>query len=96
MGEATRGFNNIQDVRKVGALVKPHVASLQEAVEAVSGIAKANKKGGASFGFKIGSPDPMPGNRAFPEASRASSSSPTLSDYGADPPHRRYARLSSR
>jgi len=66
MGEATRGFNNIQDVGKVGALVKPHVASLQEAVEAVSGIAKANKKGGASFGFKIGSPDPMPGQQGIP------------------------------
>jgi hypothetical protein len=38
----------------------------QEAVEAASGIAEANKKGGPSFGFKLGSPQPGPGEQGVP------------------------------
>jgi hypothetical protein len=66
MADATRGFNNISDASKVGALIKPHAAAVQGAVEAVSGIAKASKKGGASFGFRLESPEPGPGDRSIP------------------------------
>ena len=66
MADATRSFNNISDAAKVGALMKPHLAAIQDAVDAVSGIAKASKKGGASFGFKLGSPDPGPGDQGIP------------------------------
>lgn len=61
MAEATRTFNKISDAPKVGALIKPHVAALQEAVEAARGIAEANKQGGPSFGFTLGSLQPGPG-----------------------------------
>ena len=71
MADATRSFSNISDAAKVGALIKPNVAAIQDAVDAVSGIADAPKKGGASFGFKLGSPDPGPETKASPEASRA-------------------------
>ena len=66
MADATRSFNNISDTSKIGALIKPHAAALQNAVEAVGGIANASKKGGPSFGFKMGSPDPMPGEQGMP------------------------------
>ena len=66
MADATRSFNNIGDAAKVGALIKPHVAAIEDAVDAVSGIAKAPRKGGASFGFKLGSPDPGPGQQGMP------------------------------
>lgn len=66
MAYATRGFNNVSDAGKIGALIKPHAAALEEAVEAASGIAKASKKGGASFGFKVGSPTPGPGEQGIP------------------------------
>jgi hypothetical protein len=66
IAEATRSLNNLNDVPKVAALIKPHVAAVEDAVEAVSGIAKAPKKGGMSFGFKIGSPDPLPGQQGIP------------------------------
>ncbi len=63
---ATKDLNSISDVGKVGALIKPSVSAVQDAVEAVSGIAKANPKGGTSFGFKFGSPDPLPGQQGIP------------------------------
>ena len=66
MADATRSFTNISDVAKVGALIKPHVAAIGDAVDAVSGIANAPRKGGASFGFKLGSPDPGPGEQGIP------------------------------
>jgi hypothetical protein len=64
MAKATRSFHNISDASKVGALMKPHVKDVQDAVEALSGIAKAPKTG-MSFGFKIGSPDPLPGQEGM-------------------------------
>jgi hypothetical protein len=66
MAYATRSFNNISDAGKVGALIKPHAAAVEEAVTAASGIAKASKKGGASFGFSLGSPTPGPGEQGMP------------------------------
>lgn len=66
MADATRDFSNVSDAGKIGALIKPHSAALQEAVNAASGIAKASKKGGASFGFSLGSPEPGPGEQGMP------------------------------
>jgi len=63
IAEATQSFKNINDASKVGALIKPHVAKVQDAVEALSGIKDAEKKGGMSFGLKFGSPDPGPGDQ---------------------------------
>jgi hypothetical protein len=53
-------------------LIKPHVTAVQDAVEAASGIAKASKTGGASFGFKFGSPDPGPGEPGIPKGVQGS------------------------
>ena len=72
MAEATRDFTNISDAAKIGALIKPYVMALQEAVEAVSGIAKANREGGPSFGFKLGSPEPTPGMAGIPSGVQGS------------------------
>lgn len=66
IADATRTFNNVSDASKIGAMVKPYAGSVQDAVEAVSGIAKASKKGGPSFGFKLGSPEPAPGEQGMP------------------------------
>jgi hypothetical protein len=66
MADATRSFNNLNDTSRIGALIKPNAAAVQDAVEAVSGIANAPKKGGASFGFKLGSPDAGPGQQGMP------------------------------
>lgn len=66
MADATRGFQNLNDATKVAAVMKPHATAVQEAVDAVSGIAKANSKGGPSFGFKFGSPEPAPGEANMP------------------------------
>lgn len=65
MYEATKGLSSIKDASKVGALISPHATKVQEAVDAASGIAKA--KGGASFGFKLGSPEPLPGEEGIPK-----------------------------
>lgn len=72
IADATRGFNNLKDTSKIGALIKPHVAKVEDAVEAVSGIANADKKGGMSFGFKVGSPDPLPGQQGMPGGAQVS------------------------
>jgi hypothetical protein len=64
---ATASFNNLNDAREIGALIKPHVAAVEDAVEAASGIAEADKKGGMSFGFKLGSPEPGPGEQGIPK-----------------------------
>jgi hypothetical protein len=62
---ATASFGNVNDASRVGALIKPHVSAVQAAVEAASGIAAAEKAGGMSFGFKLGSPDPLPGQQGM-------------------------------
>jgi hypothetical protein len=64
MAETARHVKNIEEIRNVGALVKPDLDKVQKAVEAAKGVAKA--KGGVSFGFKVGSPDPMPGQQGIP------------------------------
>lgn len=66
MAEATRSFRDINDASRVGALIKPHAAALQETIDAASGIASANGKGGSSFGFQLSSPEPGPGEQNMP------------------------------
>lgn len=66
MADATRSLANVSDTSKIGALIKPHAAALQNAVEAARGIAGASDKGGPSFGFKVGSPQPGPGEQGIP------------------------------
>jgi hypothetical protein len=68
---ATWNLPDVSDTAKVGALIKPHVGAVQEAVEAASGIAKAPKKG-PSFGFKFGSPEPGPGEQGIPRGVQGS------------------------
>jgi hypothetical protein len=72
MADATRSFTSISDARKVGALIKPHAAAVQAAIEATSGIAKANKKGGPSFGFTLGSSEPGPAEQGIPKGVQGS------------------------
>lgn len=72
MADATRSFNNLNDTSKIGALVKPNAAAVQDAVDAVGGIANAPKKGGASFGFKLGIPEPGPGEQGIPRGVQGS------------------------
>jgi hypothetical protein len=63
---ASAGWKGPADSGRVGALIKPSVEAVQDAVEAASGIAKADRKGGMSFGFKVGSPSPLPGQTGMP------------------------------
>jgi hypothetical protein len=63
---ATGRFNNISDAGKVGALIKPDIDAVQSAVEAASGVPKPDKRSGKSFGFSLGSPEPMPGEQGIP------------------------------
>jgi hypothetical protein len=64
-------FQKISDARAIAARVKPHSAALDSAVEAVGGLMNAPKKGGASFGFSIGSPAPEPGQQGMPKGYQA-------------------------
>lgn len=66
VADATRSLQSLKDISKVGSLIKPQVAKLQDAVDAASGLAKADKQGGPSFAFKFGSPTPMPGQQGMP------------------------------
>jgi hypothetical protein len=63
---ATASFDDLNDAKKVGALIKPHVAAVEDTVKAASGIAEVDKKGGMSFGSKLGSPEPGPGEQSIP------------------------------
>jgi hypothetical protein len=72
MAEATRSFDNITDVNKISALIKPNAAALQDAVDAASGIANASPKGGSSFGFRLSSPEPGPGEQGIPQGVQGS------------------------
>jgi hypothetical protein len=65
MVEATGNLHSISDVGKVGALMKPHTGAVQTAVEKINDVRKASKKGGTSFGFRVGSPDPGPGDQGM-------------------------------
>ena len=64
---AASTYKNGGDLRAISAQIKPDIAKIQTAVDAVSGIASAPKKGGWSLGFKVGSPDPMPGDKGMPK-----------------------------
>jgi hypothetical protein len=66
IANALPGLDNVADIRKFTAVIKPDVAAVQEAIGAASGIAKANRTGGSSFGFKLGSPPSTPGQQGIP------------------------------
>ena len=57
-------LSNISDVRNITSQIKPDLAKVGDAVDAVSGIKDA--KAGVHFGFKIGSPSPGPGQQGIP------------------------------
>lgn len=65
LAAAAWNLPDVSDAGKIGSLVKPHIAAVQDAVEAASGIAAAPKSG-LSFGFKVGSPQPGPGDQGIP------------------------------
>jgi len=66
IARAAAGFKNLDDVRKISGQIKPDVSKVQSALDAATGIAGVPKKGGMSFGFKLGSPEPMPGQQGIP------------------------------
>ena len=63
LAQATRHLSSVSDAGKIGALVKTNVSAIQDAVSAIAG---PGPKGGATFGFKLGSPDPGPGQQGMP------------------------------
>jgi len=66
VAETTKHFHNIQDSAKVGAIIRPHIEKVGAAIDALGGIAKANPKGGPSFGIQFGSPPAGPGEQGIP------------------------------
>jgi hypothetical protein len=62
---ATASFRGLQDVERVKAAISPHVDAVSEAVDAVKSVAKKPAKN-VSFGFTLGSPNPMPGESGIP------------------------------
>ena len=57
-------LSKISDVRNITSQIKPYLAKVGDAFDAVGAISDA--KPGVSFGFKIGSPTPMPGQQGMP------------------------------
>jgi hypothetical protein len=62
---ATSSLRSLSDAGRVKDAIKPHVQGVTDAVDAVKGIAKAPTKA-VSFGFSLGSPNPMPGETGMP------------------------------
>jgi hypothetical protein len=65
IASATASFRGLQDVERVKAAISPHVDAVSEAVDAVKSVAKKPAKN-VSFGFTLGSPNPMPGESGIP------------------------------
>lgn len=63
---ALGGFDNLLDADKVQKAIAPAIKPLTEAVDATRAASKARPKGGVGFGFKIGSPPPVPGGTERP------------------------------
>jgi hypothetical protein len=72
LAAAAWDLNDVSDSPRIGAMVKPDIDAVQDAVEAAAGIAAAPKDGGVSFGFKVGSPQPGPGQQGIPGGIEAS------------------------
>jgi len=64
---ATASFNDLNDAKKVGALIKPHIAAVEDTVKAASQIAEVDKKGGMSFRFQAEQSGPEPGEQSMPK-----------------------------
>jgi len=58
---ATQGISRVQDIPRATSTIGSYMKPLGDAVEAIQGIARAPRSG-VSFGFSIGSPDPLPGD----------------------------------
>jgi hypothetical protein len=43
---ATASFDDLNDAKKVGALIKPHVAAVEDTVKTASGIAEWTRRAG--------------------------------------------------
>ena len=67
LADAASKISSVDDAKKISALVKPDISAVQEAADALSSIADHPSGGGISFGFKLGSPDPMPGETGMPK-----------------------------
>lgn len=66
LAAAASKISSVDDAKKISALVKPDISAVQEAADALSSIADHPSGGGISFGFKLGSPDPSPGETGMP------------------------------
>jgi len=64
IARAVGKLGKVSDVRNITSQIKPDLAKVGDAFDAVGGISDA--KPGVSFGFKIGSPTPMPGQQGMP------------------------------
>ena len=67
---ATSEFRGLQDFERVKKAIEPHMEKVTEAVEAVKSVAKKPARD-VSFGFSIGSPDPLPGETGMPKGYQA-------------------------
>ncbi|HEY3738258.1 MAG TPA: hypothetical protein VGL53_00365 [Bryobacteraceae bacterium] len=66
IARAVGRLSSVSDVRNITSQIKPDLAKVGDAFDAVSGIADTPKKTGVSFGFKIGSPTAGPGEQGMP------------------------------
>ena len=66
IARAVGRLSKVSDVRNITSQIKPDLAKVGDAIDAVSGIADTPNKTGVSFGFKIGSPTAMPGQQGIP------------------------------
>lgn len=69
LAKQSRNIKNLDDAKRITATLKPEIAAVQEAADALMSLAKnANaSKGGFEVGFKIGSPPPGPGQEGIPK-----------------------------
>ncbi|MBS1834863.1 MAG: hypothetical protein JST65_19240 [Acidobacteria bacterium] len=62
-------IKSLDDAKRITALMKPEIAAVQEAADAVMRLEKnaRSSKGGFDVGFKIGSPPPGPNQDGIPK-----------------------------
>ncbi|BDC51805.1 hypothetical protein F183_A41200 [Bryobacterales bacterium F-183] len=68
LARESRNIKNLDDAKRMTALLKPEIAAVQEAADAVMKIAKKTEsKGGFDVGFKFGNPPPGPNQEGIPK-----------------------------